>query len=87
MAATEAAEKVIWLQELLGDNVDEDFGKTTTGHIFYLDDSSITWCSQKKEIVALSSHEAEFLAATEAAKKVIWLQELLGEIVGKDARK
>ena len=30
-------------------NVDEDDGKSTTGHIYYLDDSSITWCSQKKE--------------------------------------
>ena len=53
------------------------------GHVFYLNDSPITWCSQKQEIVALSSCEAEFMAATEAAKQAIWLQELLGEIIGK----
>ena len=64
-------------------NVDEDDGKSTTGHVFYLDASPITWCSTKKEIVALSSCEAEFMAATEAAKQAIWLQELLGEVVGK----
>ena len=63
------------------DNVDEDDGKSTTSHIFYLDDCPITWCSQKQEIVALSSCEAEFMAATEAAKQAIWLQELLGEVV------
>ena len=65
-------------------NVDEDDGRSTHGHIFYLDDSPITWCSQKQEIVALSSCEAEFMAATEAAKQAVWLQELLSEVVGRN---
>ena len=68
-------------------NVDNDDGKSTTGHMFYFDQSPITWCSQKQEIVALSSCEAEFMAATEAAKQAIWLQELLSEIVGGDCKK
>ncbi|KAG7558630.1 Reverse transcriptase RNA-dependent DNA polymerase [Arabidopsis thaliana x Arabidopsis arenosa] len=63
-------------------NIDEDDGKSTTGHIFYLNDCPITWCSQKQNIVALSSCEAEFMAATEAAKQAVWLQELLGEVIG-----
>ena len=61
-------------------NIDPDDGKSTTGHIFYLDSNPITLCSQKLEIVALSSCEAEFMAATETAKQAIWLQELYGEI-------
>ena len=61
-------------------NIDPDDGKSTTGHIFYLNGNPITWCSQKQEIVALSSCEAEFMAATETAKQAIWLQELFGEI-------
>ena len=61
---------------------DTDDGRSTTGHVFYIDESPITWCSQKQEIVALSSCEAEFMAATEAAKQAIWLQELLSEIMG-----
>lgn len=61
-------------------NVDQDDGKSTTGHVFYLGDSPITWCSQKQDTVALSSCEAEFMAATEAARQGIWLQDLLGEI-------
>lgn len=52
-------------------NVDIDDGKSTTGHVFYYGDSPVTWCSTKQEIVALSSCEAEFLAATEAAKQAI----------------
>lgn len=61
-------------------NMDPDDGKSTTGHIFYLNECSVTWCSQKQEIVALSSCEAEFMAATETAKQALWLQELLKEI-------
>ncbi|KMT17950.1 hypothetical protein BVRB_2g034700 [Beta vulgaris subsp. vulgaris] len=63
-------------------NVDMDDGKSTTGHIFYFDECPITWCSQKQETVALSSCEAEFMAATEAAKQAIWLQELVTEVTG-----
>lgn len=61
-------------------NSDPDDGKSTTGHIFYLNGSPITWCLQKQEIVALSSCEAEFMAATETAKQAIWLQDLLRKI-------
>src|SRR5690606_17918106 len=50
-------------------NVDKDDGRSTTGHMFYLNDCLITWCSQKQEIVALSSCEAEFMVATEGAKQ------------------
>ncbi|XP_048625676.1 uncharacterized protein LOC106444440 isoform X2 [Brassica napus] len=65
-------------------NMDPDDGRSTTGHIFYLGKSPITWCSQKQEqdTVALSSREAEFMAGTEAARQAIWLQDLLCEIIG-----
>ena len=63
-------------------NTDPDDGRSTTGHIFYLGESPITWCSQKQETVALSSCEAEFMAGTEAARQAIWLSELLEEING-----
>ena len=38
-------------------------------------------------MVALSSCEAEFVAATEAAKQEIWLQELLGEVTEEPCEK
>ena len=68
-------------------NVDPDDGKSTTGHIFYFGGNQITWCSQKQEIVALSSCEAEFMAATETSKQAIWLQDLLGEIFSDPSKK
>ena len=64
-------------------NVDIDDGKSTTGHVFYLGSSPVTWCSTKQEIVALSSCEAEFMAATEAAKQAVWLEELLSEVMNE----
>lgn len=45
-------------------NVDPDDGRSTTGHIFYLGKSLITWCSQKQDIVVLSSCEAYFMVGT-----------------------
>ncbi|KAG7542504.1 Ribonuclease H-like superfamily [Arabidopsis thaliana x Arabidopsis arenosa] len=68
-------------------NVDLDDGRSTTCHIFFLDDCPITWCSQKQETVAMSSCEAEFMAATEAAKQAIWLKELLSEILNTEGKK
>ncbi|GJQ90738.1 uncharacterized mitochondrial protein-like protein [Tanacetum coccineum] len=56
-------------------------GVSTTGHVFYLDTSPITWCSQKQTIVALCSCEAEFMAATVAACQAIWLREVLAEVI------
>ena len=75
-------------QELIGysdssHNTDPDDGRSTTGHLFCLGDTPVTWCSQKQDVVALSSCEAEFMAATEAAKQVIWLQDLMSEITGR----
>ena len=68
-------------------NVDIDDGRSTAGHIFYLGDSMITWCSSKQDTVALSSCEAEFMAGTEAAKQAIWLQELLSEVTKRPIEK
>nr|GEV60533.1 uncharacterized mitochondrial protein AtMg00810-like [Tanacetum cinerariifolium] len=48
-------------------NVDIDDGRSTTEHVFYLGTSPITWYSQKQTTAALSSCEAEIIAATAAA--------------------
>ncbi|XP_074376971.1 secreted RxLR effector protein 161-like [Apium graveolens] len=57
-----------------------DDRKSTGGVAFYLDDSLITWISQKQRCVALSSSEAEFMAARTAACQGIWLQRVLSYI-------
>ena len=55
-------------------------GKGTTGIIFYYGDSPISWTTQKQAIVALSSCESEFIAATAAATQALWLKRLLSRL-------
>ena len=54
--------------------------KSTGGMVFYLNKSLISWASQKQRCVALSSCEAEFIAATAAACQVVWLKKILSQI-------
>ncbi|XP_074376598.1 secreted RxLR effector protein 161-like [Apium graveolens] len=54
--------------------------RSTGGMAFYLNESLITWVSQKQRCVALSSREAEFMAATAAACQGVWLRNLLMQI-------
>ncbi|XP_042757513.1 secreted RxLR effector protein 161-like [Lactuca sativa] len=62
--------------------MDIDGRKGTTGMIFYLSGNPITWSSQKQQNVALSSCEAEFMAATATACQAPWLRSLLKELTG-----
>ena len=57
--------------------------KSTAVMAFYLNGSLITWCSQKQKTVALSSCEAEFMAATMAAMQALWLRSLLSELTAR----
>ena len=66
---------------------DMDDRKSTGGMIFYLNDSLISWNSQKQKTVALSSCEAEFMAAIAAACQALWLRSLLAELTGEELKK
>jgi len=79
-------------EELLMGYSDSDVGgdlvgrRSTAGMAFYLGESLITWCSQKQKTVALSSCEAEFMAATYAAMQALWLRSLMAEITAKEPK-
>nr|GEZ13469.1 ribonuclease H-like domain, reverse transcriptase, RNA-dependent DNA polymerase [Tanacetum cinerariifolium] len=55
-------------------------GKGTTGIIFYYGESPISWSTQKQATVALSSCESEFIAATVAVTRALWLKRLLSKL-------
>ncbi|KAK9053340.1 hypothetical protein SSX86_029973 [Deinandra increscens subsp. villosa] len=63
--------------------MDTDDGRSTSGDVFFYNKSLVSWHSQKQKTVALSSCEAEFMAATTAACQALWLAGFLEELTGK----
>lgn len=59
---------------------DIDSRKSNTGYIFMMNGGPVTWASRKQNTVALSTTESEYMAASEAAKEVLWLRQLLIDI-------
>ncbi|XP_059059437.1 uncharacterized protein LOC131852727 [Achroia grisella] len=57
--------------------------KSTIGYVIKLGDGPIAWCSRRQPIVALSSTEAEFIAAAECCKHTMYIKTLLGELNAK----
>jgi len=59
---------------------DGDDRKSTTGFVFFMGNTSFTWMSKKQPIVALSTYEAEYVAATSCVCHAAWLKNLLKEL-------
>ncbi|XP_070036069.1 secreted RxLR effector protein 161-like [Nicotiana tomentosiformis] len=59
---------------------DIDGRKSTTGFVFFLGDSVISWSSKKQSIVTLSTCEAEYIGATSCTSHAIWMRRLLKEL-------
>uniref|UniRef100_A0ACD5Z9S6 Uncharacterized protein n=1 Tax=Avena sativa TaxID=4498 RepID=A0ACD5Z9S6_AVESA len=59
--------------------------KSTSGTQFFLGSSPVTWRSQKKKILAISSYESDYVDATTAACQGIWLAQSLGEFSNTEA--
>ena len=75
--------------ELIGFS-DSDFAgdchdrKSTSGYIFLFGGMAVSWSSQKQSIVALSSCEAEYIAATSATCQAIWMSRLIRELTSNE---
>ncbi len=53
---------------------------STTGFIFKICGGAVLWNSKKQPTIALSSTEAEYMSATQAAKEAVWLRQLLKDM-------
>eukprot|EP00253_Pinus_taeda_P031962 PITA_31962 len=55
---------------------DLDQRRSISGYVFNLFGGSVSWMSKKQFVVALSTTEAKYMAATHASKEAVWLQRL-----------
>jgi hypothetical protein len=62
------------------DGASEEHRHAISGYAFLIDGGAVSWYSRKQEIVTLSTAEAEYVAATHAAKEAIWLRRLIFEL-------
>ena len=62
---------------------DKDSRRRTTGYVFTVGGTLVSWISKLQQVVALSTMEAEYVAAIEASEEMIWLQRFMEELVKK----
>ena len=60
--------------------------RSTTGYVILLAGGVISWCSRKQSVIALSSTEAEYIAAAECCKELLYLKTLLEEILNNEIK-
>lgn len=59
---------------------DLDKRRSLTGYVFTLSGCAISWKATLQSTVALSTTEAEYMAAAEAVKEAIWLRGLVSDL-------
>lgn len=57
-----------------------DTRRSTSGYALKMGTGAVSWSSKKQSIIALSSTEAEYVAASIAGQEVVWMRQLLQEL-------
>jgi hypothetical protein len=58
----------------------KDNMKSTSGYLMTFAGGAVSWQSRLQKCVALSTTEAEYMAATEACKELLWLKRFMQEL-------
>ncbi|KAJ9552070.1 hypothetical protein OSB04_016115 [Centaurea solstitialis] len=53
---------------------------SVTGYVFTLNGGAISWKSSKQDTIADSTTEAEYIAASDAAKEAVWLRNFITDL-------
>src|SRR5271156_1390965 len=62
------------------DGASQEHRRAISGFVVLIDGGAVSWTSKKQELVTLSTMEAEYVAVTHAAKELLWLRHVIGEI-------
>src|SRR5665213_104855 len=57
----------------------DDF-RSQSGYVFFLNGGTVIWKSSKQLIVADSTMETEYIAASKAAKEAVWIKKFVTEV-------
>ncbi|KAK8559203.1 hypothetical protein V6N12_042485 [Hibiscus sabdariffa] len=60
--------------------IDKDDSRSQSGFVFCLNGGAVGWKSSKQDTVAGSTTEAEYIAASEAAKEAVWIKKFITEL-------
>ncbi|KAK8696520.1 hypothetical protein V6N13_001654 [Hibiscus sabdariffa] len=60
--------------------IDKDDSRSQSGFVFCLNGGAVSWKSSKQDTVADSTTEAEYIAASEAAKEAVWIKKFITEL-------
>jgi hypothetical protein len=59
------------------DGMTQEHRHAISSYTFLIDSSTVSWSSQKQELITLSTAEAKYVAMMHAVKEALWLQRLL----------
>ena len=62
------------------DGATQEHRRAISGFVITIDGGAVSWMSKKQELVTLSTMEGEYVAATHAAKELLWLRHLIGDV-------
>ena len=57
--------------------------RSTTGYVFQIQGSTVSWCSKRQACVARSTTEAEYIALSTTSQEAVWLRRLLQNVLKK----
>ena len=61
-------------------SADVDTSRSMSGYVMTYVGGAVSWQLRLQKVVVSSTTEAEYMAATEAGKKIIWMKEFIGEL-------
>jgi hypothetical protein len=59
---------------------DQDDRHSTTGNLFVMSGSPVSWLSKKQPTVSLSTSEAEYVALSKATQEAVWMRRLFNDL-------
>jgi hypothetical protein len=61
-------------------DTDPDDSKSQSGYVFIMNGGAVSWRSSTQSMVARSTTEVEYIAASEAAEEAVWMKKFISEL-------